>query len=103
MKYLTTVILSLAVLSNMLVSMFITDWYIWIHFGHKLQLLLVCMAGVFFQDYRINRFAFWVYFFIIAANWLFYAVMGDHGNWWATGFGFALAIIFIRIKELWKF
>jgi len=102
-KYLTTIVLSVAVLNNLLVWVFVTDYYTWIHFGNNLQLLLVCLAGMLFRENMINHFAFKVWFFIVLINWTFYIFIGDHGNPLVTAFGYILAVIFARIMEIRKF
>ena len=79
MKYIYTYILLIATLSNFLNSWVLMDHFdSWYDVIHKWQLLVILIAGYFYQNNLTNFLALSGYAVIIILNWIIYHLGGTH-------------------------
>ncbi len=99
-EYLPVLLLGLAVLFNVIAAEgFSTNWNVWYHVTHKLQLTMVAFAGITYKPNKINKYAFVAYISIILLNWFLRYVIGYVGGYEVTAIAFIISIFIVNLIE----
>ena len=102
--YRYSILLLFAVMNNLISSiLFPENFLMWYHIQHKFQGVCLIVGTFVYQKNTVNFLAGVCYLLIWIMNWILYLTGGFNTLSTASGILYIVALLFVLLKEKWKY